>query len=294
MKIKLSNDLLTVTIDSFGAEIHSVINNRTNSDYIWCGDKRFWGRHSPVLFPLVCQVWEGCYRMDGTEYKLGKHGFARNNEFVEMPTDTEDEAWFALESTEETLKIYPRRFRLEIGYRLQDARLTVMWRVRNMDSRPMHFHIGAHPAFNYPEFNPADSLHGYLAFDHDSLDSILLDNRGYVVDGHEKLDLDQDGFLPLTPYTFERLKTIILADKQVRRVSILDVHKRPYVSVLFSAPVVGIWSPSPEAPFLCIEPWWGQPDHEGYEGEFADRPYTNSVEPGKTFETSYTIIFDNF
>lgn len=292
--IKLSNDLLTVSIDSFGAEIHSVINNRTHADYIWCGDKRFWSRHSPVLFPLVGRVWQGSYLMDGTEYHLGQHGFARDNEFTEIPTDAEDEVWFALESSEDTLKVYPRHFLLEIGYRLQEARLTVMWRVKNTDSKTLHFHIGAHPAFNYPEFDPADSLHGYLAFDRDSLESELLGDNGCVVDGHEQLDLDQDGFLPLTPDTFSRLKTIILADRQVRRVSMLDAHKRPYLSMLFSAPVVGIWSPSPEAPFVCIEPWWGRTDHEGFEGEFADRPYTNSIDPGQTFEASYTIIFDNF
>lgn len=294
MKTKLSNDLLTVTIDSFGAEIHSVMNNRTHSDYLWCGDKRFWGRHSPVLFPLVGQVWEGTYRMDGKEYRLGQHGFARDQEFVEIPSENADEAWFALESSDDTLKLYPRCFRLEIGYRLREARLTVMWRVKNTDSRTMHFHIGAHPAFNFPGFSPTDHLHGYLGFDGNSLESEMLGNRGCVVDGHEKLNLDNDGFLPLTPHTFERMKTIILADSQVRRVSMLDVHKRPYLSVLFDAPVVGIWSPSPEAPFVCIEPWWGRTDHEGYNDEFAGRPYTNAILPDQTFEASYTIIFDNF
>lgn len=294
MTTKLSNDLLTVTIDSFGAEVHSVVNNRTHTDYVWCGDKRFWGRHSPVLFPLVGRVWDGRFRLDDKEYKLGQHGFARDSEFVEMPTDADDEAWFALESTEETQKLYPRKFRLEIGYRLQEARLTVMWRVMNTNSRTMHFHIGAHPAFNYPEFNPSDDRHGYLTFGRDSLYSEIIGENGYVVDGNEKLALDEDGLLPLTPHTFDKLRTIILANSQVRRVSMLDAHKRPYVSVLFNAPVVGIWSPSAEAPFVCIEPWWGRTDHEGHNGEFADRPYTNSVAPGGTFEASYTIIFDNF
>ena len=294
MKTKLSNDLLTVTIDSLGAEVQSVVNNRTHADYIWCGDKRFWGRHSPVLFPLVGKVWNNTYRMDGEEFKLGQHGFARDMEFSEMPVEAEDEAWFALESSEDTLSLYPRNFRLEIGYRLQEARLTVMWRVVNTDSRVMHFHIGAHPAFNYPDFDPSDALHGYLAFDNAPLESELLGPQGHVVNGHETLVLDSEDLLPITAATFERLKTIILADSQVRRVSMLDAEKRPYVSVLFHAPVVGIWSPSAEAPFVCIEPWWGDPDHEGYSGEFADRPYTNTIAPDRTFEASYTIIFDNF
>lgn len=294
MKIQLSNNLLTVSIDSLGAEIHWVVNNRTMADYIWCGDKRFWGRHSPVLFPLVGQVWEGRYMLDGTEYHLGQHGFARDNEFVEIPSESDDEVWFALESNDETLKLYPRKFRLEIGYRLQEARLMVMWRVKNTDDRTMHFHIGAHPAFNYPDFKADDTLHGYLAFDRENLQSEILGDRGCVLEGHEKLNLDDEGLLPLTATTFERLKTIILADRQVRRVSMLDAEKHPYISVLFNSPVVGIWSPNPEAPFVCIEPWWGRTDCEGYDGEFADRPYTNSLEPGQTFEASYTIIFDNF
>lgn len=232
--------------------------------------------------------------MDGTEYRLGQHGFARDNEFSAIPSEKADEVWFALESSDNTLRLYPRRFRLEIGYRLQETRLTVLWRVTNTDSRTMHFHIGAHPAFNYPGFSPADPLHGYLAFDSKSLESEMLGSRGCVVDGHRKLDLDHDGFLPLTSHTFDKLKTIILANSQVHRVSMLDVHKHPYLSVLFDSPVVGIWSPSPEAPFVCIEPWWGRTDHEGYEGEFADRQYTNAIEPYQTFEASYTIIFENF
>lgn len=288
----LKNDLLTVEIDSHGAEIINISNNRTGYRYIWHGDKRFWGRHSPVLFPLVGSVWNGVYRMDGKEYTLGQHGFARDSEFSIVPDSPEDEAWFALESDEHTLSLYPRRFRLEVGYRLDGERLTVMWRVHNLDSRDMSFHIGAHPAFNYPEFDSADLVHGYLLYDNRTAVSQLIKEKGCIGREEMTVSLDEEGMLPLTAKTFD-INTIILAGGQVHRVSMLDKNRGAYLSLLFAAPVVGMWSPAPDAPFVCIEPWWGRCDRIGYNGDFSDREYTNTISAGTTFDASYMIIFEN-
>lgn len=289
----LKNDLLTVVIDNHGAELQSVKNNRTQQEYLWQGDKAFWGRRSPVLFPIVGSVWDGKFRMDGVEYALGQHGFARDSDFEVIVDTPEDEAWFALESNDLTMSLYPRRFRLEIGYRLDEARLTVMWRVKNLDEKPMSFQIGAHPAFNYPEFNPDDAVHGYFLFDtRKPLVSQLLKEKGCISGDTEVIELGEDGMLPLTGDTFS-INTIMLQDRQVRRVSMLDKERRPYVSLLFNAPVVGMWSPSERAPFVCIEPWWGRCDRMNFDGEFSQRDYVNTLQPGETFEASYMVIFDN-
>lgn len=289
----LKNDLLTVVIDNHGAELQSVKNNRTQQEYLWQGDKAFWSRRSPVLFPIVGSVWDGKFRIDGVEYALGQHGFARDSDFEVIADTPEDEAWFALESNDLTMSLYPRRFRLEIGYRLDEARLTVMWRVKNLDEKPMSFQIGAHPAFNYPEFNPDDAVHGYFLFDtRKPLVSQLLKEKGCISGDTEVIELGEDGMLPLTGDTFS-INTIMLQDRQVRRVSMLDKERRPYVSLLFSAPVVGMWSPSARAPFVCIEPWWGRCDRMNFDGEFSQRDYVNTLQPGETFEASYMVIFDN-
>ena len=229
--------------------------------------------------------------MDGKEYELSQHGFARDSEFDIMESDKEDEIWFSLEASEDTLAKYPRMFRLEVGYRLEESRLSVMWRVKNLDDRNMNFHIGAHPAFNYPDFDAKDELHGYLLIDRSNLQTQLIKDKGCIGEEMMEVVTDEEGMIPVTRSTFD-IDTIILAGESVRRVSLLDKNRGAYLSVFFNAPVVGIWSPSAEAPFICIEPWYGRCDRIGYEGGFEDREYTSHLAPGKEFEASYMIIFE--
>lgn len=292
MKITLTNDVLAVVIDTHGAELQSIDNIRTGRHYLWHGDKAYWGRRSPVLFPIVGSLWDGTFRMDGKEYGLGQHGFARDMEFAVMENVPENEAWFVLEANDETMMKYPRNFRLEIGYSLIGERVTVMWRVVNNDALRMSFQIGAHPAFNYPDFSSADPIHAYFTTDGGKiLYSQIIAEKGCIGDETMEVRVDSDGLVPVTGATYSR-GALIFADNQVHRVSMLSKDKRPYVTLMFSAPLVGLWSPSGQAPFMCIEPWWGRADKVGYEGEFAERQYVNHLEPGETFEASYMMIFD--
>ena len=292
MKITLTNDVLAVGIDTHGAELQSIDNIRTGRHYLWHGDKAYWGRRSPVLFPIVGSLWDGTFRMDGKEYGLGQHGFARDMEFAVMENVPENEAWFVLEANDETMMKYPRNFRLEIGYSLIGERVTVMWRVVNNDALRMSFQIGAHPAFNYPDFSSADPIHAYFTTDGGKiLYSQIIAEKGCIGDETMEVKADSDGLVPVTGATYSR-GALIFADNQVHRVSMLSKDKRPYVTLMFSAPLVGLWSPSGQAPFMCIEPWWGRADKVGYEGEFAERQYVNHLEPGETFEASYMMIFD--
>lgn len=291
MQQTLKNELLTVSIDSLGAELAGVTDNRTNHQFLYQGNTDFWDRRSPVLFPLIGNVWNGVFRMDGKEWPMGQHGFARDKEFTIMEGMPDDEAWFAFESDDATLAVYPRRFRLEIGYRLHETRLTVMWRVRNLDDKEMSFHIGAHPGFYYPDFNPSDPVHGYLLFDRTSLTTQLIKEKGCIGEETMEVATDSEGMVPIKSDTFD-IDTIILADSQVHRVSLLGKDRRPYLSVLFDAPVVGIWSKCHQAPYVCIEPWWGRADRIGFEGDFSEREYAETLAPGETFSASYMIIFE--
>ena len=153
MRYFLENDRIKVEIDSFGAEVKSVINKNNMREYMWYGNPRYWGRTSPVLFPFVGSLKEKKYNWQGKEYAMGQHGFARDHEF-ELLSQTEEEIWFLLRSDEETMKKYPFAFVLKIGYRISSEKETddvkVMWEVSNPAKETMYFSIGAHPAFLCP------------------------------------------------------------------------------------------------------------------------------------------------
>ena len=146
----LKNTALTLNISLHGAELTS-IRDSFGREFLWQADPAFWKRHSPVLFPIVGSLWDKHFRVNGREYEMGQHGFARDMDF-RLVSEREDEMWFELNSSPETLAKYPYKFTLRIGYRLEANKIHVMWEVSGDDSQTMWFQIGAHPAFYLPRF----------------------------------------------------------------------------------------------------------------------------------------------
>lgn len=146
----LKNTTLTLNISLHGAELTS-IRDSFGREFLWQADPAFWKRHSPVLFPIVGSLWDKHFRVNGREYEMGQHGFARDMDF-RLVSEREDEMWFELKSSPETLAKYPYKFTLRIGYRLEANKIHVMWEVSGDDSQTMWFQIGAHPAFYLPRF----------------------------------------------------------------------------------------------------------------------------------------------
>ena len=284
----LSNAELRVEVSGHGAELQSI--RKGDVEYLWQGDPSFWGRRSPVLFPIVGSVWESRYRIDGVEYQLGQHGFARDMDFVKV-CELETEVRYRLESSQQTKEKFPYDFCLEIAYRLRGSSLDVIWEVSNPSEGDIFFQIGAHPAFNYPDYDPKVSGRGHFTFDRtEGLECIRIKEKG-CVDAETKWPLElAEGILRLKNDTFDAIDTIMLQDSQVQKVSMFREDGSPWLSLSFDAPVVGIWSPpGKNAPFICIEPWYGRCDRAGYEGDFKDKDWVNRLSPGEKFESVYTI-----
>lgn len=285
----LKNEMLAISVSSHGAELSSI--RKGSVEYLWQADPKFWARHSPVLFPIVGSVWEGRYRVAGEEFLLGQHGFARDMDFT-LVDQSDTMLRYRLESTEDTLAKYPWPFRLEIAYRLHDNKIDVIWDVTNPGPEDMFFQIGAHPAFNYPDYDPVAEARGYFSFDRkEGLECIRIKEKG-CVDAITKypLELDADGRYPLTSSTFDVIDTLMLQDGQLRRVTLHRTDGTPWLSLGFTAPVVGLWSPPcKNAPFICIEPWYGRCDRAGYEGDYRDKDWINRLAPGERFSSVYTI-----
>ncbi len=291
MRYILENDCLHVEIDSFGAELKSVKNKTTNQEYMWQGDPTYWGRTSPVLFPFVGSLKDKRYTYEGTTYEMGQHGFARDMEFT-LISKTDTEIYFELKSNEETLKKYPFVFSLILGYKLNGNELDVIWKVTNPSSDKMlHFSIGAHPAFNCP-IHGEENKSGYQ-FYFAKADEIH--HHGHTDTG---LSIEEDVILELenhrvtiTPEFFDG-STYIIEGPQTQEIGVEDPDGKRFISVLFDMPVVALWSPpGKNAPFLCIEPWFGRCDAADFEGTLEERAFNNALEPEKQFQTVYTIRF---
>ena len=293
MRYVLENDKLRVEIDSFGAELKSVKDKASNQEYMWQGDPTFWGRTSPVLFPFVGSLKDATYRHEGTNYKMGQHGFARDMEH-ELISQTESAIYFKLHSNEETLKKYPFSFVLKIGYELENNAVKVLWEVENDSTdKELHFSIGAHPAFNCP-IHGEENKAGYK-FYFANVDEIH--HHGHTDTG---LSIEEDIILPLedhrvtiTPEFFDG-STYIIEGRQTNEVALEDPQGNPMVSVSFDMPLFALWSPpGKNAPFVCIEPWCGRCDAADFEGTLSERAFNNTLDTGKTFQTSYTMKFGN-
>lgn len=285
---ELKNEQIAITVDSHGAELKSLKKLADDQEYMWCGDAKFWGRTSPVLFPFVGGLKNKEYRFEGKTYSMTQHGFARDMDF-ELETQTESELWFTLESTEETLARYPFPFILNLGYRLEGSTVTVLWKVANPSEKQMYFSIGGHPAFNCPLTEGTKQSDYSVSFaDTDEIVSTRISEEGLATGCMDIYHL-ADGHLSLTSNLFDH-DALVIEDHQTDTVALCRKDGTPYLTVKMEAPLFGIWSPpGKNAPFVCIEPWYGRCDDEYFDGDLTEREWGNKLTPHHTFEASYTI-----
>ncbi len=291
MMYTIENENLICTVDTHGCELKSVKDRKTGKEFMWNADPAFWGRTSPVLFPFVGGLKDKKYRYEGKTFEMSQHGFARDMEFTPV-TRKEDEIWMELGSTDDTRSNYPFEFLLKIGYALKDRSLSVIWKVENRNEKDMPFAIGAHPGF----MMPLDEEHMFRLYDRkgDTVESIV--NRifaggGCVSDKTEVIETPE-GVLPITGHLFDG-DALVVENDQLGTVELVKKgHDTPEVSVRFSAPLVGLWSPPKKnAPFVCIEPWYGRCDSESFAGELKDRDYEQILEAGGEFRSEYVMVF---
>ncbi|MDO4650482.1 MAG: aldose 1-epimerase family protein, partial [Eubacteriales bacterium] len=179
-------------------------------------------------------------------------------------------------------------------YQLTGRTVKVMWKVQNPAEETLYFSIGAHPAFLCPiREGEVQSDCAFLLKDKEGhtvkefVNTIF--GSGGLVTARKECRETEDGVLMLDEHLFDN-DALVLEDDQIGEVAILDGEGKPYLTVQFDAPVVGLWSPpKKKAPFVCIEPWYGRCDEEGFTGDLTERKWTNRLEAGEWFEASYSI-----
>ena len=281
MKYILENSKLQLEADTSGAELSSLYGKTKGKEYLFDADEKYWKRHAPVLFPIVGSVKDKKLVIDGQDYPMGQHGFARDREFL-LKERSENSLWFVLDSDAASCKVYPYDFRLEIGYILAGSQVQVIWRVMNTGEEDLHYQIGGHPAFYCPDG-------AWFKFDTEKpIRYRLLNENGLLVEKVYEL-ATENGYYRIPADMFD-LDALIIEDSQAGQVSLCRPDQTPYLTVSFDAPLFGLWSPAKKnAPFVCIEPWFGRADRADFAGSIEEREYDQALKPGEAKEYSFTI-----
>ena len=284
MNYKLNNGDMEINVSDKGAELIS-IKDSNGKEYLWQGDKKYWDRQSPILFPFIGRLKNKEFIYEGKKYPMMQHGFARDMEFTCIE-EKKDEIWFEITDNEETYKLYPFHFSLRIGYRLIGNKIEVLWKVKNKDNKIMYFNIGAHPGFNCPIGGDDDKVGYFLECNSDGTPVY------YGSDAATGLRLENGRSIITREYFDET--TYIFEDKQISEISIVKPNGKKYVTVKFDMPVLAIWSMEKmNAPFICLEPWFGRCDRIDFEGELSDRECNLVLNAGEVFNNVYSIeIYD--
>ncbi|SHK35403.1 aldose 1-epimerase family protein [Hymenobacter psychrotolerans] len=291
MTYTLENELCRVQVQAHGAELSSFIRkDLDNLEYIWEADPAVWGRHAPVLFPIVGRLPHDTYTHQGQQYRLTQHGFARDQEFA-LLRQTAAELVLELRATDATRALFPFEFSLVVSYRLAGPQLTVGWEVHNLGTAELLFSIGAHPAFRCP-LQAGEVFEDYeFVFDHPvtAVQHLL---KGGLLTGETEPLLDQQTTLPLSYQLFER-DALVLKHFDFTHVTLRSRRSGRTVRLRFDGfPYLGLWTKGEGAQFVCIEPWHGIAGSVGDTGELADKEGILALEPGQEFATSYSITVE--
>ena len=294
---QIENEELTVKVSPLGAELQSIYDKRMEKEVLWQGDKKYWGRRAPVLFPNVGRHSGDFYLWKGKRFDTKQHGFARDMEFT-CVLEKDDELVFSLKDTEKTREYFPFAFELKIGYTLSGRALQVKWEVKNQGQETMYFTIGGHPAFRVPVLENTVQTDYKLLFEvPDRLEYKLICPGDGTADPSSSYPLILKKYgeyygCDIEAHMFDK-DAQLFDEGQGQWAALGYPDGTPYVSLeCRDFTNFGIWS-VPGAPFVCLEPWMGRCDDHDFSGEISQKPGILKLGPSDTFRKSYKIrVFD--
>lgn len=287
MNILQCKDLI-VESSNFGAELTRIYSKKLNREILWNGNSKFWGRHSPILFPIVGRLKNNETIIEDNLYNMTQHGFARDMKFKTI--DVNDKSiTYSLASDLNTKEFYPYSFELIVKYTVLDSTINIEWTVINTDNKDIFFSVGAHPAFNLNFQNSENISDYYIEFTHkDKVDKISLNgpysDKTTPVNNLSNLSLNSKLF-----------KGDALIYTNIDSICLKSYNSDNFINVsLENFPLVGIWTPyypdtNSTAPFLCIEPWYGLSDNINADKVFKNKNYINRLSVNNKFTVSYDI-----
>lgn len=266
--VTIGSDALTARINPLGAELWS-LQDAVGAEYLTDADPAFWTGHAPLLFPIVGGLAGDRFRHRAREYRLPRHGFARRSLFalVEQSADT---VTFALEDDAASREAYPFAFRLELRHAVEGLTLRTTATVFNTGDEPLPFSLGYHHAFAWPLPGGAAKAEHRLVFSaNEPADIRRLDGDGLLLpEGQPTPVVGRELALDASLFVDDAM---IWTDLSSRSLA-YGADGGAKLNISFpDTPCLGLWQ-KPHAPFLCIEPWAGHADPQGFVGEISEKP----------------------
>lgn len=282
-----------ILTSKYGAELISFKLNgeekvHQGQDCVDINGKVYWKRHWPVLFPTVGKCKKNQTIINGKTYEMQQHGFARDMEF-EPVTKLDNFHSYVLKSDKKLIEKYPYEFSLSVTYRLDENKLTTIYKVINEGDVDMPFGIGGHPAF---KINLKDLEDGnyYLEFEEEEEKIHFL----YLVDGligteYAKNRIIDKKRILIDNNTFDN-DALIMKGIKSHKVSLKNKEKTILTMDFTGFPYLAVWS-KPKAPFISIEPWMTTADNANGSGVFRQKTDILLLPPKQEFECKYTVEF---
>ncbi|EJF34012.1 hypothetical protein JC2156_01840 [Weissella koreensis KCTC 3621] len=286
----LENEKVRVAVNEQGAELNSIYLKNNETEYLWQANPEIWGRHAPHLFPIVGRLQNDTYQFEGQIYDMTQHGFARDLVFKIINADSKM-IQLRLEDSIETHRQYPFKFQFDVIFTLSEiGEIGIKYLVKNIDQQVIYFGLGGHPGFNIP-------LSGGKKFEDYQIQitpAKLYQRKvlnGPFLDLHQDIMFDAKKELVLNRSDYKNDAIILELDERPVEIKIIDTDKKHGIKVnIENAKFAGIWTKSNvEAPFICIEPWWGIADTLETTGQLVDKYVINRLDVNDEYVGEYSI-----
>lgn len=272
MQYTIKNNLLSLTVDDFGAEPISI--RHGGKEWLWQNQTGDWSGHAPILFPICgnCQLWE-----EGKLYKMNRHGFARISQFS-ITKQTANSLTFVLKSNDETKMLYPFDFEFYATYTIHDDTLTIDYEMANTGTKPLYFACGGHESFYLD-----DGYANYkLIFDKEE-EFVSLGNNDDGRVNDNRISYGSGCVLPMPTEGLVDKLTVVIANINSRKVTLCKMDDTPICEISFEGFAnLLLWSPDGQNA-ICIEPWQNLPDTDkNAQTEFSLKQGVTKVDVGTT------------
>ncbi len=287
--IVLQHDGASAAISRRGAELRQwSVDGR---DLLWNAEGVWWDAVSPLLFPIVGRAHRRRLHIDGREYAMSIHGFIAEQAFEVLEVSA-NRAKLRAKDTAATREGYPFPFQFDVTYELTDRELIRTVEISNPGTRELPYAFGTHTGFAWP-FAGGRQEDYVVEFEHEESPLIPVTTPNGLFAPEQRAAPLEGKRLPLSPEVFSK-DALCFFNTNSRKVTFSRPGHGAIAVTVENLPHWGIWSrygsqfPS-SAPFLCIEPWSGYGDPEGFEGDIRDKPSMRFLKPGETetYRTSY-------